>query len=197
MSPTGSLVLLYILDVCHLPVLSLWLLHSTWYSRVLQQARSTSLLTAAGVGPVTFHSRDILLTPLHNKKIFVGALLHSHFSLLRAELITFIQGFRALYQLHPALHSLHIHTWQLNTTAQSVAVMVTSSQLLREEESPCDTLIKFAPASETTLKLQMVFIYLLKCEAVVSAPSITQFWKTVVGSVPECCRCVSEHFSAV
>lgn len=62
------------------------------------------------------------------------------------------EGFRALYQLYPALHSLHIHNWQLNTTAQSATVMLTSLQLLipwfiqpvRES---------FAPASETILKL--------------------------------------------
>lgn len=81
MSPTGSVVLLYFghlssastLFMTTPPYMSLHWLGS--FTRTVQQARSISLLTAAGVEPVTFHSRDVLLTtswprPLHNKKIF-------------------------------------------------------------------------------------------------------------------------------
>lgn len=53
------------------------------YARVLERAGSTSLLTVAGVGSVTFHSHDILLTTtwpytLHNKKIFGREWVHCY-----------------------------------------------------------------------------------------------------------------------
>lgn len=107
MSPTGSLVPLYFWYFGHSSSAIALFMSTPQYMRVglgsyatvLQGARLTSLLTVEGVGPVTLHSRDNLLSTggpnsLHNKKIFGRRWVRCYiqFSLLRSRQPLFMQG---------------------------------------------------------------------------------------------------------